>query len=270
MSPSEDPSSPPERQRPREPTSLTRRARRPRHRMCLLKGCESVYRPQHPLARYCRAVCRAAARQWRKWKAQQRYRESPNGRQKRQAQCRRNRERRKAKESARKIASAGTARVIPIGFFSCDRPGCYRVFKRTKRSPQQRFCSRACRLALERVLKRERRWLKGSRKRKSLNKGPHLSGSGNPPISFRRIERLSATSENTVRTPREKPSAPGNDSVLSGSPMTARHGSPATQTAPFVARLSAAAKLGLAARRKRFRVRGTLSTASGNPPFLLC
>ena|GEM_PF-334699 len=140
--------------------------------MCLLKGCESVFRPQHPLARYCRAVCRAAARQWRKWKAQQRYRKSPSGREKRQAQCRRNRKRRKANESARKLASAGVARVIPIGFFSCDRPGCYQLFKRTKRSPQQRFCSRACRLALERVLKRERRWRKGLARGNPRTEGP--------------------------------------------------------------------------------------------------
>lgn len=212
MSPSQDPLSPAEKQRLREPlrelTCLTRRARRPRRRMCLLKGCESVFRPQHPLARYCRAVCRAAARQWRKWKAQQRYRKSSNGREKRRAQCRRNREKRKAKESVRKIESVGAARVIPIGFFSCERPGCYQLFKRTKRSPQQRFCSRACRLALERVLKRERRWRKGSRKRKSPNQGPRPSGSGSWPISFPRIDRLSATSENDAqRAPRETESS---------------------------------------------------------------
>jgi hypothetical protein len=97
MSPSQDPLSPPEKQRLSEPPSLTRRARRPRGRRCLLKGCESVFRPQHPLARYCRSACTEAARQWGKWKAQLHYRQSPNGRQKRQAQCRRNRERRKAK-----------------------------------------------------------------------------------------------------------------------------------------------------------------------------
>ena len=41
---------------------------------------------------------------------------------------------------------------------SCDRPGCYEEFDRTRRSPLQRFCSHACRHALERVLERERRW----------------------------------------------------------------------------------------------------------------
>lgn len=41
---------------------------------------------------------------------------------------------------------------------SCDRPGCYEGFVRARRSPLQRFCSHACRRALERVQERERRW----------------------------------------------------------------------------------------------------------------
>jgi hypothetical protein len=41
---------------------------------------------------------------------------------------------------------------------SCDRPGCYKRFVRERRSPLQRFCSRTCRRALERVQERERRW----------------------------------------------------------------------------------------------------------------
>ena len=41
---------------------------------------------------------------------------------------------------------------------SCDRPGCYNCFVRARRSPAQRFCSRACRRAMERVWQRERRW----------------------------------------------------------------------------------------------------------------
>lgn len=40
----------------------------------------------------------------------------------------------------------------------CDRPGCYECFVRQRRSPRQRFCSRACRRAMERVWERERRW----------------------------------------------------------------------------------------------------------------
>lgn len=41
---------------------------------------------------------------------------------------------------------------------ACDRPGCYESFVYTRRSPCQRFCTKECRQALERVLARERRW----------------------------------------------------------------------------------------------------------------
>jgi hypothetical protein len=40
----------------------------------------------------------------------------------------------------------------------CDRPGCYERFGRQRRSPLQRYCSRDCRQALERVHRRERRF----------------------------------------------------------------------------------------------------------------
>lgn len=45
----------------------------------------------------------------------------------------------------------------------CDRPGCYEGFVRRRRSPRQRFCSHACRRAMERVWERERRWRRRSR-----------------------------------------------------------------------------------------------------------
>jgi hypothetical protein len=44
------------------------------------------------------------------------------------------------------------------GEISCDRPGCYEQFVRTRRSPAQRFCARPCRRAMERVWQREARW----------------------------------------------------------------------------------------------------------------
>jgi hypothetical protein len=61
---------------------------------------------------------------------------------------------------AQPVVEKMPARVITRRFFedSCDRPGCYETFARTRRSPLQRFCSRQCRRALERVLERERRW----------------------------------------------------------------------------------------------------------------
>jgi hypothetical protein len=135
------------------------RARRPRRRVCLLKGCGRVFRPQQPMARYCSVARRQQARRWRQWKARRRYRQSANGKQKRQAQSRRYRERRKERQ-AQESAAVAAARVIPIKFFSCscDRPGCYVEFDRSRRSPLQRFCSAACRHALQCVLERERRW----------------------------------------------------------------------------------------------------------------
>ena len=82
-----------------------RRTRRPRRRVCLLKDCGRVFRPQQPMARYCSGACQAEARRWRQWKARRRYRQSPNGKQKRQAQSRRYRERRKQRQ-ARETAAA--------------------------------------------------------------------------------------------------------------------------------------------------------------------
>ena len=93
-----------------------RRARCPRRRVCLLKGCGKFFRPQQPMARYCSEECREEARRWRQWKARQRYRRSAKGKQKRRAQSHRYRARRK-EQKAQKIAAAGAARVIAMKFF---------------------------------------------------------------------------------------------------------------------------------------------------------
>ena len=93
-----------------------RRARRPRRRVCLLKGCGHGFRPEQPLARYCSEACRAEARRWRRWKARRRYRQSLNGKRKRQAQSRRYRERRKERQ-AQESTAVTAARVIPTRFF---------------------------------------------------------------------------------------------------------------------------------------------------------
>jgi hypothetical protein len=92
------------------------RVRRPRRRVCLLKGCGRVFRPRQPIARYCSEACRAAASRWRQWKARRRYRQSANGKQKRQVQSRRYRERRKERQ-AREGVSVAAARVITTNFF---------------------------------------------------------------------------------------------------------------------------------------------------------
>ena len=119
MGPDKDSPTPPKNQDTRKTLRAKgrqRRARHPRRRVCLLKGCGRVFRPQQPMARYCSEVCREQARQWRQWKARRRYRQSANAKQKRQAQSRRYRERRKAVPE-RKTAARNAARVIPIEFF---------------------------------------------------------------------------------------------------------------------------------------------------------
>ena len=90
MGPPENPTSHPENQ---EGGRRKRLARRPRTRRCLLKGCEQRFRPRHARQRYCSERCRKAAREWSGWKAQQSYRATAAGKQKRNGQSRRYRER---------------------------------------------------------------------------------------------------------------------------------------------------------------------------------
>ena len=142
-----------------------RGARRPRQRWCLLKGCEQRFHPRQGCQRYCSEECRAAARKWSRWKAQQRYRKTRAGQQKRNGQSRRYRERVQRRKASESPVVSQVARVItPEHFFehTCDRPGCYERFARQRRSPLQRFCSHACRRALERVREREGRWKTGA------------------------------------------------------------------------------------------------------------
>jgi hypothetical protein len=101
-----------------------RLARRPRKRLCLLKGCEQRFHPRQARQRYCSDGCRKAARKWSRWKAQERYRESAAGQQKRNDQSRRYRERVKDRKPAEPEAVSEAARVITIerSFRSLLRP----------------------------------------------------------------------------------------------------------------------------------------------------
>jgi hypothetical protein len=92
------------------------RTRRPRSRICLLKGCGLMFRPEHPLTRYCSQRCRDQARRWREWKARHRYRQSFHGKRIRRAQSCRYRVRRKERKKQR-TGAEGVARVIPRKFF---------------------------------------------------------------------------------------------------------------------------------------------------------
>lgn len=134
-------------------------------RICLLKDCQRWFRPWHPLARYCSAACREAARRWRQQTANRRYRASEQGKCRRREQACRHRQRARERQCA-DCDSAGGGEVEREGYphpkeageFCCGRPGCYEAFAKTARSPWQKFCSIPCRQALRRVLVRERRW----------------------------------------------------------------------------------------------------------------
>jgi len=93
-------------------TRRRRRGRRPRVRRCLLKGCEQRFHPRHACQRYCSQECRKAAREWSRWHAQQRYRETAAGKEKRNGQSRRYRERIRSRKPPEPEAVGEAARVI--------------------------------------------------------------------------------------------------------------------------------------------------------------
>jgi hypothetical protein len=151
---------------------------RPRGRLrrCLLKGCEQLFLPSHPQARYCSTACRTAARRWRNWQANQRYRATDNGKAKRRDQNRRKRQRRRERAQAEEQpppADAAEPREgqrpeSPNADFSqkpCDRPGCRTLFVLTHDLSKQRFCCSLCRKALRCVLDREARYRQRRRAR---------------------------------------------------------------------------------------------------------
>jgi len=113
MGPPESPTGQAENQEGRR----QRLARRPRKRRCLLKGCEQRFHPRQARQRYCSERCREAARKWARWKAQQRYRATRGGQQKRNGQGRRYRERVKSRKPPEPAAVNEAARVIPTEDF---------------------------------------------------------------------------------------------------------------------------------------------------------
>ncbi len=84
---------------------------------CLLKGCEQRFRPPQPRQRYCSEQCRKAARAWSRWKAQESYRTTAAGKQKRNGQSRRYRERVRSRKPPGSEAAPEAARVITKKFF---------------------------------------------------------------------------------------------------------------------------------------------------------
>jgi hypothetical protein len=113
VGPDEDSTLPPADREPGQPPG-----RRPRTRCCLLKGCERRFCPQRARQRYCSDECRQAARRWSRWKAQQSYRATAAGKERRNGQSRRYRERvRNRQPAAPEEADPDAARVITPNFF---------------------------------------------------------------------------------------------------------------------------------------------------------
>ncbi len=108
--------------------------RRPRMRRCLLKGCEQRFHPGPACQRYCSKGCREAAREWSRWKGQQRYRATAAGKQKRNGQSRRYRELAKSRKLPEPEAVSEPARVItrPHFFRPILRPA--RLLRRNRAS----------------------------------------------------------------------------------------------------------------------------------------
>jgi hypothetical protein len=158
---------------------LGSRRPRSRQRRCLLKGCGQCFRPSHPQHRYCSGPCREAARRWRYWQAQQKYRASSKGRSQRQQQARRYRQRcreqpRPAGPSSPPTRSGAAAvgdghgasgegkrparKSEKVVLWPCARPGCYVLLAVAGAYSSRRFCCDLCRKALRCVLQREARW----------------------------------------------------------------------------------------------------------------
>jgi hypothetical protein len=147
-----------------------------RPRRCLLKGCERLFGPRHPQARYCSESCQAAARRWRRHRASTRFRQTEHGRERRREQARRYRQRCRERHQASADAEGEREGQRPASssedFLTrrCERPGCYEYFLIADEHSHKRYCSLACRLALRRVLDREARY-RARRRRKWRERG---------------------------------------------------------------------------------------------------
>lgn len=132
-------------------------------RICLRKGCGRAFQAVRWNQRYCRhADCLREVHRWQAAKRQRAYRQSPANR-KRHAEA----ERRRRVESSRQPSASSGKTTADDGAWSrskvnrkdfCNRPGCYAPLLADTRAPA-RYCRRECRLAVRRVLDRERKWL---------------------------------------------------------------------------------------------------------------
>ncbi len=137
-------------------------SRRLASRVCLLKGCGTLFVPHHHHERYCSEEGVHAARIWRRWLADQKYRATEPGKRRRQQQSQRYRERCPEEPEPMSETPATPREGDPKDESGkkccCHRPGCYTRFTPPPQSPHQKYCSVECHEAMRTVLVREKRW----------------------------------------------------------------------------------------------------------------
>ena len=145
------------------------RGRRLGWRICLCKDCGRRFQARSYNQRYCREPeCLNKVHRWQGIKRQRAWRAGAEGRQ-RHAEAERQRRQGKASQAASPQASqaATTDAAAESRAWSrsekhpevfCDRPGCYEPMRNSPGAPA-RYCSDACRVAVERARDRERKWL---------------------------------------------------------------------------------------------------------------
>ena len=148
----------------RHHTSDGCRCRRPRPRLCLRKGCGHTYTPQRWNQRYCQdPECRRLVRRWQAALRQARRRQDQTVKAQHAESQKARRRRRAVLPQPPKYPDVAAARGHAAKSFwpfpLCQRPGCYEPSLKLGRS-QAKYCCRACRRAVHRVLDRERKWLK--------------------------------------------------------------------------------------------------------------
>jgi hypothetical protein len=137
------------------------RARRPRLRLCLRKGCGRKYQPVRWNQRYCQEPeCRRRVRRWQAARRQAKHRQDEFAKARHaEAQHVRRQRIKSASQGGQnpEVTSArGHAPEVSCSLL-CDRPGCYELPVTSIRNPA-RYCCPACRQAVRNIQDRERKW----------------------------------------------------------------------------------------------------------------
>jgi hypothetical protein len=132
--------------------------------LCLRKGCGRKYTPRRWNQHYCQdPECLRLVRRWQAARRQAKRRQDEAVKAQ-HAQAQRARRRRvPSSRQPPKDPEVAAARGHAAKIFSptpiCARPGCYEPPSKSGRN-QAKYCCPVCRQAVQRVLDRERKWLK--------------------------------------------------------------------------------------------------------------